>query len=276
MKSWRWTVLAATAALAACGGGSGGSSGASSGLVSTGATAPVPAASFALSDGGTLTMNGDGTATLTDAGVNSDAPTVLHPAVAGDPSTSPAFAGGTAMAAPSVVLERMGPATGLSASDFGVWNAVQGGALGPANFYAGGQPTAPGLLPPQGAGISATYNGAYIANLSGSTIYEGNPVAAGPFSGSVQISANFDTQTLTTTFGGLLSNELSMGSTYNAATGAYTIGGNSASNFALETFTMSGQFYGTSASHGAPPETAGTLSGVVGSSPYTGSYGAHR
>jgi hypothetical protein len=277
MKSWRWTALAATAALAACG-GSGGSSGASSGIVSTGITGPAPGANFALSDGGTLTMNADGTATLTDAGVNGDAPTVLHPAAPGDPATAPAFAGGTALAAPSVVLERMGPAAGLSASDFGVWNIVQGGALGPANFYAGGQPTASGLLPPQGMGITATYNGSYIANLAAATIYEGNPIAAGPFSGSVQISANFDNRALSASFGGLLAAQISMGSTYDPVTGAYVIGGNTASNFAFGTFTMNGRFYGAPLSGQAPPETVGTISGTLGSATgtYTGSFGAHR
>ncbi len=273
MKSWRWTALAATAALAACGGG-GGSSGASSGVVSTGITGPAPGANFTLSDGGTLTMNDDGTATLIDGGTAA----VLHPATTGDPATAPAFAGGTMMAAPSVVLERMGPATGLSASDFGVWNIVQGGALGPANFYAGGQPTASGLLPPQGMGITATYNGSYIANLAAATIYEGNPIAAGPFSGSVQISANFDTRALSASFGGLLAAQISMGSTYDPVTGAYVIGGNTASNFAFGTFTMNGRFYGAPLAGQAPPETVGTISGTLGSATgtYTGSFGAHR
>jgi len=267
-------ALAAAAALTACGGGSGGSSGASSGLASTGASGPAPGASFALSDGGTLTLNDDGTATLTDGGTAA----VLHPATAGDPATSPAFAGGIAMAAPTVVLERMGPANGLSASDFGVWNTMQGGALGPANFYAGGVPTAPGLLPPQAMGITATYSGSYIANLSAATIYEGNPIAAGPFSGRLQINANFDTRALSASFGGLLSAQISMGSTYDPATGAYVIGGNTASNFAFGTFTMNGRFYGAPLSGQAPPETVGTISGSLGSAAgtYTGSYGAHR
>lgn len=273
MKLMRFASLASAAALAACGGHSSSGSGSSEGG-GLGNAAPAVAASFTLSDGGTLALNADGTATFTDPSV---AGTIaLSPATPQDPPTSPSFAGGTALASSSVVLERMGPATGLAVSDFGVWNTRSGTTLGGPNFFAGGEITAPNLLPPQGAGITATYNGSYIANLAANTIYAGNPLAAGPFNGSVQISANFDTQALTATFGGLLSSELSIGSTYNAATGAYMIGGNTASNFALATFTMNGQFYGAPASRQAPPETAGTLSGTIGSSPYTGSYGAHR
>lgn len=276
MKLQALIAFVAVAGLAACGGGSGSGSSGGSTVGPGGATVPAPGGSFALTDGGTLVLNADGSATFTDPAANGANPVALTPATAQDPQTSPSFAGGALLASSSVVLERMGGATGLSVSDFGVWNTRMGDSLGPANFFAGGEITPANLLPVQGAGISATYNGSYIANLAANTIYAGNPLAAGPFSGSITIAANFGSQAMSATFGGLLSSQLSIGSTYNAATGAYTIGGNTASNFAFGTFTLNGQFYGTPAPRQAPPETAGTLSGTIGSSAYAGSFGAHR
>ena len=63
------------------------------------------------------------------------------------------------------------------------------GQLTGTSFYAGGQPTPPALLPPQGSGITASYNGSYIANLQSPASYAGATIPAGPFSGSAQITA---------------------------------------------------------------------------------------
>jgi hypothetical protein len=278
MKPMRFPVFATVLALAACGGGSGSSSSGTSSGGSPTFQALNAGTVFSLTDGGTLTLQNGGSAIFADPSLNGGNPVTLTPAGSGDPSTSPNFAGGTTLVGTNAVLERLGGATGLSQSDFGVWNTRSGNVVGGPNFFAAGQATAVNLIPPQGAGVSAIYNGTYIANLSGNTIFKGMPLAAGPFSGSVQINANFDTQQMRATFGGLLNPQISIGSTFTPSSNAYTIGGNTASNFAFGTFTLNGKFYGAPSQGGAPPETAGLINGTLGgpATAYNGSFGAHR
>jgi hypothetical protein len=228
-----------------------------------------------LQGGGSITIHPDGTLTLRAPDLNGGAATKLHP---DQVATAPSFAGGSNFGSAAAVLERMGPAAGLSVSDFGLWNARSPSGLGPPHFFAGGRATPSNQLPRQGAGITATYNGLYIANLEGSANFEGRQLSPGPFNGNVSITANFDTQKLNAAFTGLLQPMVSVTSSYNPANGTYQIGGSTLSNFAAGTMTMQGQFVGKSSPTQAPPETAGLMSGNLGApgAAFAGSFGAHR
>jgi hypothetical protein len=284
-KNARSSALVALLSLISCSSG-GGSSGTSAAVTDPPTTTDPPAAAqtFALQGGGTITMNSDGSATL-DTGGSS---TVLTPLASAPPGDAVSFAGGQLLAhqggATPIVLERMGLATGLSASDFGVWNAFDAsGALTATTFYAGGQAPPPALLPPAGAAITATYTGSYIADLSSAAQYGGTIIPAGPFSGSAQLALDFGAGTVSATFGGLLAGTMTSSSSIDRANGTYTATGGTFSPYAPASYSLSGALYGTLLPGGAPPETAGTIAGTIGATtatstaaPFTGSFGARR
>ena len=269
--------------VAACSSGGGSSGGAAATSVDSPPSLRAQAAApvFTLQNGGSITMNGDGSVTVATGAGRSFA---VAPTAA-----PPVFAGGTVLAhqsgpAPDFVIETMGKSAGLSTSDFGVWNTFDaaGNPTG-ASFYAGGQATPPALLPPPGSQVSATYNGSYVANLQSNAVYAGAPVAAGPFGGSAQINVDFGAGSVQAKLGGLLADTASAGSSLNRGAGTYTVNGGTFSPFAAAAYTLNGAFYGTPAAGQAPAETAGTISGTVGlagpttaAAAFTGSFGAHR
>jgi hypothetical protein len=176
---------------------------------------------------------------------------------------------------PSASTQQSFAATaGLSFSDFGYWNTPQGAS----NFYANGTVTPMAQLPPPQANITASYNGTYVgANVAGT--FAMAPLAAGTFTGALRLDANFGTDTIASAFTtGILSGSTSLGSpgTINP-NGTYAIPNNSnLSAGGSVHFSMSGAFYGPSTPTQAPPETAGTLAGMIGTASFTGSFGAHR
>jgi hypothetical protein len=285
-KNTRSSALVVLLSLISCssGGGSSGATAAATDPANTGDPPAAAAQTFALQGGGTITMNSDGSATLDTGGAS----TALTPLASAPPNDAVSFAGGQFLAQQSgatpVVLERMGPATGLSASDFGVWNTFNAsGALTATNFYAGGQATPPSLLPPAGAAITATYSGSYIADLASAAEYGGTVIPAGPFSGSAQLALDFGAGTVSATFGGLLAGTTTSSSSIDRANGTYTATGGTFSPYAPASYSLSGALYGTPSPGGAPPETAGTIAGTIGATtatstaaPFTGSFGAHR
>lgn len=283
MERSRSAILVFALSLAACSSGGGGSSGgqaAASADPTRSSSASAAAQVFALQNGGSITFNTDGTATVVTGTGTSFA---ASPTAALPPDGAPTF-GGTRLAhqngaTPDFVIETMGKSAGLSASDFGVWNSFDGaGNLAATNFYAGGQATPPALLPPPGSGVSATYNGSYIADLQSSAIYAGATVPAGPFQGSAQITVDFNAGAVQAKLGGLLAGTASTQSSIDRGAGTYTVNGGTFSQFAPAVYTLGGTFYGTSAAGQAPPETAGRISGTIGlpAAIFTGSFGAHR
>ena len=279
-------VLLLPFSLAACGGGSS-TAGPAPALAVAGASAVAePAAQvLALQGGGTLTIAADGSGVLQPGGGGSYA---FAPLTGAAPANLH-YAGGTVLAqqgagqAPDFALETMAGTAGLSASDFGVWSTYAMGSPTATQFYAGGQPTPAALLPQPGSGITATYGGSYIATLSSNTVFAGQPLAAGPFSGSVQLTANFNADTIQAVFGGLLSGTATTTSSINPASGSYTATGGSFSPYAPASYALKGAFYGTGAAGQAPPETVGTMSGTIGAitasssaAGFTGAFGAHR
>jgi hypothetical protein len=266
--------------LGACsaGGGGTGSAGAAAVDPQTKAASVSPFV-YNLQGGGSITRNPDGTATVTTG-----AGTFVVSAAA-----IPSTFGGAMMAhqsgtTPDFTLETMDQMAGLSASTFGVWNTVDAAGTPTATrFFAGGQATAPALLPPQGSNVTATYNGSYIANLQSPASYAGATIPAGPFGGSAQINVDFGAGAVQAKLGGRLADTFPTTSSLNRSTGSYSAAGGTFSPYAAATYSLNGAFYGTPAAGQAPPETAGTLSGTIGPTTptqaaaiFTGSFGAHR
>jgi hypothetical protein len=284
----RSALLVFALSLAACSsGGRGQSDGEAAAAVDPSRSSPAPAAAqvFALQNGGSITFNADGTATVA---TGTGASYAVSPTTTPPPDNAPTFGGDLlahqTAASPDFVIEMMGRSAGLSASDFGVWNSYNGaGALTATNFYAGGQATPPALLPPQGSGVSATYNGSYIADLQSNATYAGAPIAAGPFQGSAQITADFGAGTVQARLGGLLADTATANSSLDRGAGTYTVNGGTFSPYAAASYTLTGAFYGMPAAGQAPPETAGKIAGTIGAgtptvpaASFTGSFGAHR
>lgn len=276
------TWLLAALALTGCsgGGGGGGSDMSTSSLTPT---SPAAAAAMTLQGGGTITVNSGNVVTLQSPGAGQRS----FAAQDGPAPTDPRSFGGTVLfqqspgQLPTATIELMSEAAGLSASEFGAWKAYDGaGNLTSENFFAAGQATPATSLPARGSGVSAVYNGSYVANLAHATSLAGTPVAAGPFSGGLTLNANFDTQAVDASFTGLLANIGHPTGGFPASgrmdgSGGYALSGNNFSVPANIRVNMTGQFYGSAAGQ-APPETAGLMSGNVGTSPFTGSFGAHR
>src|SRR6185437_5815161 len=146
---------------------------------------------------GTVTFQQNGpAATLSPNLVGS--PTI-SPAPGAPSTTSPAFGWPgatrfwqqTGSNTPTFVLERMGPAVGLSVSDFGAWANIDGstGVITNGGFFAGG--IASGTTVP--ATGSATYNGTYIADLK-------VHAESTAISGGIRLNANFAQSTISSTF----------------------------------------------------------------------------
>jgi hypothetical protein len=288
LEQSRSALLVFALSVAACSSGGGSSGGDAAAAVDpshASSAAPAAAQVFVLQNGGSLTLNADGTATVATGTGDSFA---VSPTAAPPPADAPTFGGARlahqTAAGPDFVIERMGNSAGLSTSDFGVWNSFDGaGNLATTNFYAGGEATPPALLPPQGSGVSATYNGSYIANLQSSAIYAGAPIAAGPFQGSAQITVDFGAGAVQASLGGLLADTFSTSSSIDRGAGTYTLNGGTFSPFAAASYTLGGAFYGTPQAGQAPPETAGTIAGTIGhgtptapAAIFTGSFGARR
>jgi hypothetical protein len=278
-------VLGIALTLVGCGGGGGSSGGPSAGVVDPPPTHTASASqTFTLQNGGSITLNADGSATVASGGTS----IAVAPAAA-VPGSALTFAGGTLLAhqtgaATDFVLDRMGPSNGLSVSDFGVWNTLDAaGQPTGTTFYAGGAPTAPTLLPPPGSGVTASYSGSYVATLQSPASYAGATIPAGPFSGSAQLTADFGAGSVQAKFGGLLADTFTATSSLDRTTGAYTVHGGTFSPYAAAAYTLNGLFYGAPPAGQAPPETAGSLSGTIGpasttqaASQFIGSFGAHR
>jgi hypothetical protein len=264
-------AMSVALALAACGGG-GSSSTSSSAAPNSPAASPASAAQvFTLQGGGMLTVNGDGTAVFQQNGPAA----TLSPQLVGSPSLSPApgamntsgesfgWDGATrswqqnGAATPSFVLDRMGPAVGLSVSDFGGWAQIDSstGKLTNVGFFAGG--VSAGTTVPQSG--SASYNGTYIANLLVHT-------TSTPISGGIRLDANFGQSMISSTFtsGALADHPMATGfingPTYGASGGTD-----------LLKYNVTGQFYGAGAA-----ETTGTINGLAGAGAFNGVFGAKR
>ena len=284
---WLLAVLCVTA----CGGGGGGSS---SGTASTATASPSSQTSagltgqvLTLQDGGTLTLNSDGTGIFRPATAAGFSFAPLNGPAPSDPQS---FGGAVLYAQapgalPTASIELMGKATGLSASEFGAWKTFDGnGNVTATNFFAGGQPTLAGAIPLPGSGVTGTYNGRYV----GTENITGQGISA--ISGNSQIVANFSTGALSANFTGGPFDIISGHIPATMAPGAntYTIQGNTFSAFQAGNYTINGGFFGTPGAGQAPPETAGTFSGSLGrpgavpvapgapiNGTFSGSFGAH-
>jgi hypothetical protein len=292
--------LLAVLSVAACSGG--GSSSGSTAAPSSSSSAPPQSASpsnqpggqsasgatqvLTLQDGGTLTLNGDGSGVFRPVSGGFSFAPLNGPA----PSDTQSF-GGTKLYAqgtggsPTASIELMSSAAGLSASEFGAWKSYDGnGNVTATNFFAGGRPTPVSAIPLPGSGITGTYNGSYVGteNITGQAIT--------PISGSSQIIANFSTGAVTANFSGgpfdIITGHVPTTMTPGANT--YTAQGNTFSAFQAGNYTIKGGFYGTPATGQAPPETVGTFSGSLGrpgavvvapgapiNATFSGSFGAH-
>jgi hypothetical protein len=168
--------------------------------------------------------------------------------------------------------QSFGSAAGLTFTDFGYWNTPSG----PANFFVTGTPTPVAQLPPLGANVSATYNGLYVESHSAGMLGD-QQLSPGVDTGAMSVTANFGQRTLTSAFtSGILGAASSFLPAPINADGTYSVFNGNGSSLAKIQFTASGRFYGPSAPTQAPPETAGTLSGTIGSANMTGTFGAHR
>jgi hypothetical protein len=258
--------------LSACGGG--GSNSTSSGA-SPSPTASAPPAGtngaaatvFALQNGGTLTVNADGTATFVQGATSAN----LSPTLNGTPPafSAPNFANGDTLfqqsgmsSRPGLVLERMGRSAGLSVSDFGAWvqNDPATGNVVATGFFAGGSVPATNI-PSSG---TATYNGSYI----GTAFARSNPANSMPISGGLQLSANFGSSSISSTFtSGALADPTKAPTQTGSISGtSFTTGGNAAA------YVLHGQFFGAGAT-----EATGTMGGSLsGQTDFSGAFGAHR
>ena len=264
-------VIAVALALTACGGGSNSASPPASPATGNGGRSGAGPQVFALQGGGTLTLNGDGTVTFQQNGPaatlspNLVGSPTISPAPGAPSTTSPAFGWPgatrfwqqTGSNTPTFVLERMGPAVGLSVSDFGAWANIDGstGVITNGGFFAGG--IASGTTVPTTG--SATYNGTYIADLK-------VHAESTAISGGIRLNANFAQSTISSTFtsGALADHPTATGSITGPTFGA---GGGSG----LSSYTVTGQFYGANAA-----EATGAINGFAGTGGFSGSFGAKR
>lgn len=171
----------------------------------------------------------------------------------------------TGTTTPSFELERLGPALGLKASDFGAWAQIDINKGNPTNsgFYAGGSSTAK-LSSASAETGAAVYFGSYIGRLR-----EGN--ATQSINGSMLVQADHNNNTVTVIFmsGSLATQNLVLapgqisGGTYTAS---YTGSGDHPVQYMVK-----GQFYQDSGNS----ETTGTLSGSLGEAgELNGAFGA--
>jgi hypothetical protein len=171
----------------------------------------------------------------------------------------------TGTSTPRFQLERMGPALGLTASDFGTWTEIDinKGSMTDNGFYAGGLRSA--TLSAAGAqpGTSA-YVGSYIGRLRQDDSMES-------VSGSMLLQVDHANNTVNIAFlSGPLAKNVTLapgrlsGDTYSAS---YTAEGDHP-----DTYAIKGKIY-----RGAGrSETTGTLSGTLGEAgSFEGAFGGH-
>lgn len=171
----------------------------------------------------------------------------------------------TGTGTPRFELERMGPALGLKASDFGAWTRIDINkeSMTDSGFYAGGLPTSP-LTPASAREGTSAYVGSYVGRLrQGDTMRN--------ISGSMLVQVDHGNNTVTAVFtSGPLAKSIASapgelsGDTYTAS---YSGGDDHAVHYVIK-----GQLYQT----GDRTETTGTLSGAAGeTNEFEGAFGGH-
>jgi hypothetical protein len=244
---------------------------------------------------GTFTENADGTVTLVPEAISGHF--LFGPLDGPQPPNFQSFGGGTVLFQqtpdkerrgergerrqerrereenfPTATIELLAATKGFSASEFGAWRTFDGdGNPTSTTFFAAGKDIG---IPGSGSGVAATYNGGYIVVVHHNTTNGGRQVAAGTYSGSMTMAADFDAQRLRATFGGFLT-----GTTTPVFPGQspfvgnhFDFGNTTGSRFDQRVFGVQGAFYGSGS---VPPEAVGEIRGTVGSSAFTGVFWTH-
>jgi hypothetical protein len=169
-------------------------------------------------------------------------------------------------------LSQVAGAQSLSFSAYGFWASTGFGATGPGGTFAIGNLTPAASVPSTG---SATFKGSTVG-MGGAT----NGGMTDGLQGNVQITANFSTQSVTTSLTGLMTERISVAGGRGTEvmtplpdlSGTSTISGNAYSGPIAGTGlsgTINGNFYGSAAQ-----ETAGVWQASGNGNTWVGSFGA--